>query len=87
MNNAYKVFHMSELANIIKEYARQPKHFRIWENYEQLEICLNASYIGDTIMYLTSNQLGCVMYKVCKNENNEKYLEQIWNAEDEFMSC
>ena len=43
--------------------------------------------IGDTIMYLTSNQLGCVMYKVCKNENNEKYLEQIWNAEDEFMSC
>ena len=42
----------------------------------------SAIEVGDTITYISNNQMGYAKYKVILNEKGEKYLEQIVDYDD-----
>ena len=42
----------------------------------------SAIEVGDTITYMSNNQMGWKKYKVILNEKGEKYLEQIADYDD-----
>tara|TARA_B100001250_G_scaffold255367_1_gene219799 strand:+ start:670 stop:936 length:267 start_codon:yes stop_codon:yes gene_type:complete len=82
MNYASIVFYNPDLENKIKEYLRKPKQFVVWD--WDFEESLRLANVNDTVYLSTNNQLGCVLYKVKMDENNKKYLETIWTAEDDL---
>ena len=82
MNYASIVFYNPDLENKIKEYLRKPKQFVVWD--WDFEESLRHVHVNDTVYLSTDNQLGCVLYKVKMDENNKKYLETIWTAEDDL---
>ena len=82
MNYASIVFYNPDLENKIKEYLRKPKQFVVWD--WDFEESLRLAHVNDTVYLSTDNQLGCVLYKVKIDENNKKYLETIWTAEDDL---
>tara|TARA_B100000427_G_scaffold57623_1_gene45186 strand:- start:862 stop:1128 length:267 start_codon:yes stop_codon:yes gene_type:complete len=82
MNYASIVFYNPDLENKIKEYLRKPKQFVVWD--WDFEESLRLAHVNDTVYLSTDNQLGCVLYKVKMDENNKKYLETIWTAEDDL---
>ena len=85
MNFATQVFHISDIKKIILKYA-QPARIVIYEYeyYSKFADILKKVSKNDIICLCTNNQLGCKEFIVKIDENNNKYTELIWSAEDEY---
>ena len=85
MTSAQQVFNLLELRKKIIRIAYGPKRYSLWEGDEkQVYDYLKIGQENDKIYYGTYNQLGCVEYEIRLNKNNEKYLQIIWSAEEEY---
>ena len=54
----------------------EPENHQWWWDVDLDEI-LKKAKVGDSITYLTDNQEGTIHYKVIKNKNGKKDIEEI----------
>tara|TARA_Y100000389_G_scaffold203940_1_gene254190 strand:- start:2504 stop:2764 length:261 start_codon:yes stop_codon:yes gene_type:complete len=84
MSFANKVFDIPELKEIIMEFSYEPKTYTVFEGDAVSVFCLTEKCNKyDRINYQTYNQMGCVLYEIRIDENNKKYLHQLWSADDD----